>query len=353
MKFLPMLAFGREVRVSKHSKGQAILIVLLLMAVVLAIALYRVSSSITDITITSTDEASERAFAAAEAGIEEALLIDTTVGSSESPVTIGSGGDFSEYYVELDNPPTQNLFKSPPLRTGEEAVVWFTQFDANGMPSCPAGNNNCFDERYFDFLCFGSRGAETYTGEGGDNPDPAVLLTFYVSELDGSGNPSWLSTGNFDAIRTVSVGLDPIAGRAEKNGFLTGGFLIHPPGPVCEIDGVSYKYRLRRYEFYNFREELIPGGFDPGGFRSANRLKTGYVIMMAAKVLYTAENSEESVAVDQRAGGVTKLPSQGNYFISTGTSGEATRKIRVFKNVENALDVFLGKAVFSLSNLRK
>ena len=56
------------------NQGQALLIVLLTLSVVLTIVLSIVSRSITDISITSLEEDSQRAFNAAEAGVEQALL---------------------------------------------------------------------------------------------------------------------------------------------------------------------------------------------------------------------------------------------------------------------------------------
>src|SRR3989338_9963487 len=61
----------------RNQKGQAVLIVLLSLSVVLIIVLYIMSRSITDISLSSKEENSMRAFSAAEAGIERALVIGT------------------------------------------------------------------------------------------------------------------------------------------------------------------------------------------------------------------------------------------------------------------------------------
>jgi len=57
----------------KRNSGQALLIILLVMAVGLTIGLAIVSRSVTDITISRQEEESARVFSVAEAGIEEAL----------------------------------------------------------------------------------------------------------------------------------------------------------------------------------------------------------------------------------------------------------------------------------------
>jgi Tfp pilus assembly protein PilX len=68
-----------------NQNGQALLIVLLGMAVVLTLVLSIVSRSVTDVSITKRDEESLRAFSAAEAGVEQALLVGT-----------GTSGGFAE-----------------------------------------------------------------------------------------------------------------------------------------------------------------------------------------------------------------------------------------------------------------
>src|SRR3990167_8727041 len=88
-------------RKAKNNSGQAVLIVLLSLSVVLIIVLYIMSRSITDISLSSKEEDSMRAFSAAEAGIERALVI----GNSIDPTTIGSASfsaDVSSFGSGLD-----------------------------------------------------------------------------------------------------------------------------------------------------------------------------------------------------------------------------------------------------------
>lgn len=63
----------RKGQAPRHSSGQAVLIVLLVVAVALGFALSIISQSVTDVRISKQEQESARAFNAAEAGIEEAL----------------------------------------------------------------------------------------------------------------------------------------------------------------------------------------------------------------------------------------------------------------------------------------
>ena len=84
----------------KKQSGQALLIILLVMAVGLTVALAIVSRSVTDIRISRQEEESARAFSAAEAGIEQALIGgegDYSIESEGETITahvsqVGQGG---------------------------------------------------------------------------------------------------------------------------------------------------------------------------------------------------------------------------------------------------------------------
>lgn len=104
-------------------QGQALVMILLLLSVVIAIGLAISSRSVTEVGISTTQEESARALAAAEAGIEAALSGSVTGGGA--PVNVGSGG--LESYV-LTAPSqygagTQVTFGEG-VRAGEAATVF-------------------------------------------------------------------------------------------------------------------------------------------------------------------------------------------------------------------------------------
>jgi len=96
-----------KARITKHQSGQALLLVLLSMAVVLTIVLSVLSRTITDITITTKEEEALRAFAAAEAGVERALIIGSNTGEfgdgASFTATISNFGQLQSEYVYQRN----------------------------------------------------------------------------------------------------------------------------------------------------------------------------------------------------------------------------------------------------------
>ncbi len=122
----------------KNQSGQALLLVLLSMAVALTLVLSVLSRTITDVKISSQDENSQRAFSAAEAGIEQALV----VGSDTGPVDIGDAR-FSATVSDFAEGKEAFVFPSS-FVSGEPAVVWFVSHDSNGNLSCSGAGNPCF-----------------------------------------------------------------------------------------------------------------------------------------------------------------------------------------------------------------
>lgn len=74
MKPIRLVRYDSPSSIRSGQSGQALLLVLLSMAVVLTIVLSILSRSVTDIAVTSRDEEALRAFSAAEAGVEQALV---------------------------------------------------------------------------------------------------------------------------------------------------------------------------------------------------------------------------------------------------------------------------------------
>src|SRR3989344_8115565 len=103
----------------KYHKGQALLIVVLSLAVVLTIVLSILARSVTDIKISTGSENALRAFSAAEAGVERALIAGGSIGATQ----IGDA-TFTANVTEIGE--GSNEFANPsPLFSGETSLFWF------------------------------------------------------------------------------------------------------------------------------------------------------------------------------------------------------------------------------------
>ena len=180
---------------SKNQAGQAVLIVLLSLSVVLIIVLYIMSRSITDISLSSKEEDSMRAFSAAEAGIERALIIGSDIG--DTPIGDANfSADVSEFGQGDDT-----VIYPMSLKSGEIATFWFNR------PS----DLNVFD---------GSR-AKICWGTAATEPPAVEVSTYY------------LESGVYKISR---VSLDPNAGRTATNNFT-----VATTG-ACTIDNETFQF---------------------------------------------------------------------------------------------------------------
>ena len=266
----------------KNQSGQALLLVLLSMAVALTLVLSVLSRTITDVKISSQDENSLRAYSAAEAGVEQALVVGSDTGS----VDIGDAkfsakvSDFAEGEDAFVFP---NSFVS-----GEPAVVWFVSHDANGNLSCSGAGNPCFKGDRIK-ICWGDNTAA---------PTPAIEASI-----------AYLNTaGNYSTARIARAAFDDNAARRVLNSF------ANPGGSSCTIGSNTFQYG----------KTLIFNSFTPSvPYDTINKLQ-----FMVLKLLYN--NTSHHMGVDV-AGSGSVLPSQGQLVESSGTSGNANRSINVFQ----------------------
>lgn len=113
-------------------KGQALLVIVLVMAVVLTVGLAVVSRSITNIRISTEQEESARVFSVAEAGIEEALRLGSALAE---PMTIDIG-DVTTVVEAVDDPAVVGgggAFVFPKrIEAGNAQTVWLVDHNADG-----------------------------------------------------------------------------------------------------------------------------------------------------------------------------------------------------------------------------
>lgn len=192
-----------------NQQGQALLIVLLGMAVALTMILSVVSRSITDIQLTSRDEESQRAFSAAEAGVERALF---TGESSSDEITAGVG-----YSAQVSNVSEgTGLYTSSSLfKSGQSETIWFVSHDDEGEMTCtdkPCTTENNPAPPYLGMnVCWGVKGTSATAVQ-----TPAAEVMVYYD----SSPPSALG-GNYANVRVAKWVFDPNTTRTNNNNFTT------------------------------------------------------------------------------------------------------------------------------------
>ena len=265
-----------------HSSGQALLLVLLSMAVALTIVLSVISRTISDIKISSQDENSQRAFSAAEAGIEQALV----VGSDTGDVDIGNA-QFSAVVSDFAKGEETFVFPNS-FTSGEPAIVWFVSHDPiTGNLSCSGAGNPCFKGDRIK-ICWGDNTVA---------PVPAIEASII-----------YLNTaGNYATARIARAAFDSNA-AVRGNNFVD-------PGGSCTIGTNIFQYSTT----LNFSSSFTPSV----PYDTTNKLQ-----FMVLKLLYN--NNSHHIGVNVEGSGST-LPSQGQLVESSGTSGDANRSINVFQ----------------------
>lgn len=309
MKYLP----NKHKSTSKNDgsiSGQALLLVLLVMAVVLTLVLSVVSRSMTDISLTTRDEESLRAFSAAEAGIERMI-----VGGDAAKVgTLDTGsysGDVEEYGEGASG------VSYPEIESGESGTIWFVEHAPDGKLVCDDG---CFTGNVVD-ICWG----------GEETPAPAIEVSFFYDVNAGGVNNAL--TGDYSGVQVARAAYDSLY-QSRENSF------TDPAGTGCTIDSITYE----------FNTNDIIGALSPS--IACDLSEPGCLLFAKVKMFYNDEPHEVGVKVSADNGGHEYLPSQGRSIESTGTSGDATAKVIAFQSFQEPLDIF-ESALFSTSGLVK
>lgn len=282
----------------KNEAGQAVLIVLLSISVVLIVVLYIMSRSVSDISLSTKDQDSMRAFSAAEAGVEKALVGLYAVGSSSGPTTIGDA-TFNASVTSFGSGQNQILYPLT-LKSGDQAVFWFSR----------AGDPITFNGSQFK-LCWGMPATSSVA-----NDTPAVLLTVYYRT----------STNQYRVARAT---YDPNAGRSVTNRFTT-----------ASAAGCTFSPN-EQFQFFN-NVNLQAGGL--------NIPATATLQFATVRFLYNT-TTEHKVGIDATA--TTALfPSQGVKVDSQGSSAESNRRIEVYQLNSEVPPIF-ANAIYSPSDIIK
>jgi len=296
-------------KLPKFQKGQALLIVLLSMAVVLTIVLSILARSITDLSLSSQDEDSLRAFSAAEAGVEKALIIGTDIGSTEigNATYNASVSSYAEGESSFSNPIS--------LTSGESSTLWFVAHDEDGNLVCSV-DKPCFRGSQMK-VCWGKSG----TSSSSDTTPAIELSIFYTT-----------SAGDYSTARIARAALDPNGSRRASNNFSA------PDSGTCTIGSNTFEFQ----KTISFSDLGIPA--------NVQNLQNG---LQFAKIrfFYNTDVSQ-NFGFDLNFPGNSVLPSQGLSIESSGSSGEANRKLNVFQSYAETPEIF-DSVVFSGSGVTK
>lgn len=281
--------------INKQS-GQAVLIILLVMAVILTIALSVVSRSVTDISISRKEEEAARAFSAAEAGIERALK---GIVASDS---LSSGGSFSVISSQLVAGGTEYAYPAT-IVSGESATVWFVSHDASGNLSC-SGLACTNGSPQTLTVCWGASGTDASRA---DTPAIEVSVIF-------------VDNGNYKIARKA---YDPNATRRANNSFDT---VMGGCTPNIEGQNFAFSKAINLETDMNISSTVLGNA---GGLQLA-RIK-----------LFYNTGTAHPVGVKISSG---TLPSQGQVIESTGWSSadtkDSTRKIEANQLYSDLPSVF-------------
>jgi hypothetical protein len=291
-----------------YESGQAIVLVLLSLSVVLTIVLFVMSRSITDISTSTNQADSVRAFSAAEAGVENALVAGSNVAS-------GVDGDKASYNaIVIDIASGSKFFDYPiPLISGDTMTIWFVNHDsATGSFICNVGSP-CFTGNAFR-VCWGNPGTPS-----DQDQTPAVEVSVYYET----------TPGDISTVQIARITFDPNDIRQSSNSF------------DAEGTGSCQNYAFTKT--INFATNFTP---------AINVYSSDYGLIFAkVRMFYNTEISHNiGVRVDV-GDNSSRLPSQGKVISSTGKAGQSNRKVNVFQGWPEF--PFSGMAIFSLPGITK
>ncbi len=303
---IPMLS-GRPARSSysvaggQLQAGQILLIVILVIIISSTIGLSLASRSITSLR-TSTEEAeSQKALAAAEAGIERAIQ-----GSIPIAVSGNNPSNNSSYSTQFTQVQSSSFLINGGnvIPKDEGADVWFVGHNTDGTPDYSSALSSNFLHLYWGVS---SEACGTSTA-------PAAIQAIVI-----------LRNKNTAEIKSYRYAYDSCISRISGNNFTkanSGSFTV--PG----IQGVTFGNRTPET---GDASDLAKG--------------TNDVVFMRVIPIY--KDAVIGVYACNRAGNnCTSLPSQGYIINSTGTSGSANRKLTVFKGYPQTYLPYLSYGLF-------
>ena len=303
-KGLPAIAFAQNASQIDASgsrrqmqAGQILLIVVLVIIVASTIGLSLASRSITSLRSSTEEAESQKALAAAEAGIERAI-------QGNVPVAVGDNlSNNSAYVTEFDQIDSSSFLINGGnvIPKDEGADVWIVSHDNNNSPIYSEAKSLQFINLYW-----GSSSEVC-----GTSTAPAAIQAIVVSRNTTTGE-----------IKSHRYAYDSCTTRISGNNF-------------TRADSGSYTV------------SGIPGVTFSNRTAPQNDLAKNVSDIVFMRVIPIYKDAVVGVSACNHGGNnCTALPSQGYVISSTGTSGQASKKITVFKGYPQTYLPYLSYGLF-------
>ncbi len=293
---------------TKYQHGQVVILLLLVMLVALTIGLTITQRSLSDVSISSKTEQSSRAFSAAEAGIEKALLNQTATNSADI-------GNQSGYTVTVASnlPSTGQALEYPKLSKDSIEQYWLIDpnmaLSALNLPATtnPSGYDGGTIDIYYE--------------------DPATPVGDLVAL-----EVNLITKDNTGLYKKYQYLYDEDGGRRTNNNF------IAPTACSTFTINTLYSPTISTLD-RTFKCKITGFNIKPSSETS---------IALRIRLLYSS--TSQPVAVAPAA--TKSLPPQVSLFTSVGTAGQTQKTVQVFKHVKD-VPFFFDYAIYSVSQINK
>lgn len=304
------MSSSRYFRKSFQNSGQALVLVLLSLAVVLTLVLFVLSRSVTDITVSTREVDAVRAFSAAEAGVEQALIVGAGTVSSE----IGNNARFTSTVTDFASGASTAVYPVS-LASGDTSTFWFVNHNSDGTTVCSV-EKPCYIGDSFR-ICWGKSGTSASSAV-----TPAIEISLFYETTP--GNPA--------TVRIARGAFDPNVARRATNAFVAN------DAGTCTINGEAFQFQ-KTFLMSSY-------GVPVGSYGAQNGLQFARV-----RMLYNTDTNHK-VGINVTGAGHTLLPSQGILASSSGVAGASTRRLEVFQSWPEPPQVF-DYAVYTSTGITK
>ena len=301
-----------------NERGQVVLALILIMTVALAIGVSIIQKSLVDVSTATKVEQSQRAFSAAEAGIEKALRGDN------SGVTFSETGNLSYATIEggslfpitAGNLSQQDGIEYSGISKAEFAHIWLADHASSSNP--PA-------EFYMPAAKLTNRGVEIYWGRASAEKAAISIRIIYYDSVSPVG------------YKTKAYFFDSDGTRVASNGFIDASSdCLLGEYTINTTEGTGRKFYCRAI--------ITP--------TSSPAFPASGLMLVRIRLLYNSTSQPVAVRGYGTCGAECSLPPQLKVIVATGFSGDTVRRLKVFQ-IDKVVPPYFDFAIFSAGEIRK